>query len=87
MDPPVRRTGVDGQQDRGTFPLSHEFLGYMRGVRRASVTIAMGTLQRAGVITYHRGIVTIVDRPGLEAASCECYAIIAKAFAALSGPA
>lgn len=76
-------------QDRvawATFPLSHEFLGYMLGVRRASVTIAMGTLQRAGLITYHRGIVTVVDRPGLEAASCECYAIIRRAFDELPQP-
>ena len=76
-------------QDRvgpDTFPLSHEFLGYMLGVRRASVTIAMGTLQRAGLITYHRGVVTILDRAGLEGASCECYAIIHRAFAALPFP-
>jgi CRP-like cAMP-binding protein len=74
------RVGLD------TFALSHEFLGYMLGVRRASVTIAMGTLQGAGLITNHRGILTIRDRPGLEAASCECYAAIHKAFAALPGP-
>jgi CRP-like cAMP-binding protein len=66
-----------------TFPLSHEFLGYMLGVRRPSVTIAMGTLQRAGLLTYHRGIVTVTDRAALEAASCECYGAIVKAFAAL----
>ena len=70
-----------------TFPLSHEFLGYMLGVRRPSVTIAMGTLQRAGLLTYHRGIVTLTDRAALEAASCECYAAIVKAFAALPQPA
>lgn len=74
------RVGAD------TFPLSHEFLGYMLGVRRPSVTVAMGTLQRAGLLTYHRGIVTVLDRPGLEAASCECYAIIHRAFAALPDP-
>lgn len=66
-----------------TFPLSHEFLGYMLGVRRASVTIAMGTLQRAGLLTYHRGIITILDRTGLEEAACECYAVIRRAFAIL----
>lgn len=74
------RVGLD------TFPLSHEFLGYMLGVRRASVTVAMGALQRAGLLTYRRGIVTILDRPGLEAASCECYAIIRHAFAELPDP-
>ena len=71
---------------RDTFVLSHEFLGYMLGVRRASVTVAMGALQAAGLIAYHRGTLTIRDRPGLEAASCECYAIIHKAFAALPYP-
>lgn len=68
-----------------TFPLSHEFLGYMLGTRRATVTLAMGTLQRAGLLTYHRGIITILDRPGLEAVACECYAIIRHAFDTLPG--
>lgn len=73
-------------QDRtgaATFPLSHEFLSMMLGSRRASVTLAMGALQRAGLITYRRGIVTIIDRLGLEAASCECYGLIRRAFAPL----
>ena len=55
------------------FHLTHEFLSTMLGVRRASVTVVMGTLHRAGVIEYSRGRVTVLDRPGLEAASCECY--------------
>jgi CRP-like cAMP-binding protein len=66
-----------------TFPLTHEVLGQMLGVRRPSVTIAAGTLQRAGLITYHRGVVTILDRPGLEAAACECYGAIQGQFARL----
>jgi CRP-like cAMP-binding protein len=66
---------------RDSFQLTHEFLGYMLGARRPSVTVAAGILQRAGLITYHRGVVTILDRPGLEAAACECYAIIAAEFA------
>lgn len=73
-------------QDRtgtATFSLSHEFLGIMLGSRRASITLAMSTLQRAGLITYRRGIVTVVDRPGLEAAACECYGIIQRAFGPL----
>jgi CRP-like cAMP-binding protein len=64
-----------------TFLLTHEFLGYMLGVSRPSVTIAAGVLQQAGLIAYQRGVVTILDRPGLEAAACECYAIIAAEFA------
>jgi CRP-like cAMP-binding protein len=55
------------------FPLTHEFLAIMLGVRRASVSVAAEALQRAGVIQYRRGNVAVVDRPGLEAASCECY--------------
>ena len=66
-----------------TFHLTQEFLGYMLGARRASVTVAAGMLQRAGLITYRRGVITILDRPGLEAAACECYAIIRDEFARL----
>lgn len=60
---------VGGRQ----FPLTQEFLAHMLGVRRASVTIAAGMLQKAGFIRYSRGRVTIVDRAGLEQCSCECY--------------
>jgi CRP-like cAMP-binding protein len=55
------------------FPLTQEFVAMMLGATRPTVTIVAGTLQRAGLITYHRGHVTIVDREKLEAASCECY--------------
>jgi len=57
-------------------PLTQEFLSHMLGTRRASVTVAAGILQKAGLIKYARGSVTIADRSKLEAASCECYAII-----------
>jgi CRP-like cAMP-binding protein len=56
-----------------SFPLTQEFVAMMLGATRPTVTIVAGTLQRAGLITYHRGQVTIVDREKLEAASCECY--------------
>jgi CRP-like cAMP-binding protein len=56
------------------FPLTQEFLGQMLGVQRPTVNIAGSTLQRAGLIKYARGRITVVDRPGLEASSCECYA-------------
>jgi CRP-like cAMP-binding protein len=62
------------------FPLTQEFLARMLGVRRASVTAAAGTLQSAGFIRYARGQVTIVDREGLENASCECYRIMRTEF-------
>jgi CRP-like cAMP-binding protein len=55
------------------FPLTQEFVAMMLGARRPTVTIVASTLQKAGLITYHRGRITIVDRQGLEAASCECY--------------
>jgi CRP-like cAMP-binding protein len=57
-------------------PLTQEFLAHMLGTRRASVTVAAGILQKEGLITYQRGHVNIVDRSRLEAASCECYAIM-----------
>jgi len=62
------------------FPLTQEFLAQMLGVRRASVSVAAGVLQRAGFIRYFRGRVAIVDRDGLENASCECYRIIRTEF-------
>jgi CRP-like cAMP-binding protein len=63
-------------QDRmGTdeFPLTQEFVAMMLGATRPTVTVVAGTLQRAGLITYHRGRVTVLDREKLESASCECY--------------
>jgi CRP-like cAMP-binding protein len=63
-------------QDRmaaNEFPLTQEFVAMMLGATRPTVTIVAGTLQRAGLITYHRGRVVVLDREGLESASCECY--------------
>jgi CRP-like cAMP-binding protein len=57
------------------FMLTQEFLAEMLGSRRQTVTVIAGTLQRAGLIRYRRGVMHIINREGLEAASCECYEI------------
>ena len=67
------------------FLLTHEFLAMMLGVRRAGVTVAAGGLQRAGLIRYKRGHVTIQDHQGLLKRSCECYGISKKEFDRLLG--
>lgn len=66
--------------DENTFPLTQEFFGQMLGVRRQAVNVAAGMLQKAGMIQYTRGQITILDRKGLEATACECYRIIVKEF-------
>lgn len=67
------------------FPLTHEFLAQMLGVRRPSVSVVAGILQKAGLISYHRGRITILDRKGLEAASCECYEVVREEYDRLLG--
>src|SRR5919202_3688499 len=62
--------------DSDQFPLTQQFLAQMLGVRRASVGTVASKLRKAGLIRYSRGVITILDRPGLEAAVCECYRII-----------
>lgn len=71
--------------DADEFPMTHEFLSEMLGVRRPSVSVAAEALQSLGVITYHRGRITVLDRAGLEAASCECYRLIRERFDRLPG--
>jgi CRP-like cAMP-binding protein len=72
---------------RATFPLTQEFLAVMLGVRRPSVTAVARHLQQAGLIQYQRGLIHVLDRPGLEAASCECYGVIRREMDRLLGPA
>lgn len=63
--------------------LTHEFIATMLGTRRAGVTVAAGALKQKGLIEYSRGQITITDREGLEAKSCECYRSMKKEFARL----
>ena len=62
------------------FPLTQSYLAIMLGVRRAGVTVAAGALQSAGLITYHRGGIRVIDRVGLETAACECYGLVRRHF-------
>jgi CRP-like cAMP-binding protein len=60
--------------------MTQELIANMLGVRREGVTEAAGKLQRAGLIHYSRGRITVIDRPGLERNTCECYAVVKKEF-------
>jgi CRP-like cAMP-binding protein len=71
--------------DGDSFPLTQEFLGQMLGAHRPTVSIAAGMLQKAGVISYVRGVIRVIDRKGLEEASCGCYHFIAREYARLIG--
>jgi CRP-like cAMP-binding protein len=64
------------RSDGDTFSLTQEVLAEVLGVRRATVTLIDRALQEAGLIAYHRGAITVRDRPGLEAAACEYYRVI-----------
>jgi CRP-like cAMP-binding protein len=67
------------------FPMTHEFMSMMLGVRRAGVTVAAIALQKAGLISYRVGRMRITDRPGLEAVTCECYGVARRAYDSLIG--
>jgi CRP-like cAMP-binding protein len=74
--------------DRSGVPelsLTQDLIAIMLGVRRSTVSIAASTLQRAGVIRYQHGRITIIDRIGLENAACECYEAVASEYRALLG--
>ena len=65
--------------------LTQEFIATMLGTRRAGVTVAAGQLQLDGLIHYKRSFITIVDREGLEAKSCECYRMVVREYERLIG--
>ena len=70
-------------QDRvhaATFPMTQDFMAQMLGVSRPTVSNTASTLQKAGLISYVRGNITVLDRPRLEAATCECYHVIKGQF-------
>jgi hypothetical protein len=63
--------------------MTHDFLGLMLGVRRATVTQTAQVLQKRSLIRYHRGSITVLDRTGLEGAACDCYQLINGEYARL----
>jgi CRP-like cAMP-binding protein len=67
------------------FPMTHEFMSMMLGVRRAGVTVTAGALKHAGLIHYTNGHITVLDRPSLEAMACECYGNVQRQFDQLLG--
>jgi CRP-like cAMP-binding protein len=69
---------VEDRVGESSYSLTQEFLGDMLGARRTTVTLAAGTLQQSGLITYRRGRIRILDRENLEAAACECYQAVRK---------
>ena len=69
--------------DRDELPLTQDFMAMMLGVHRPSITVTAGILQRAGLIRHANGVVTIIDRPSLKAASCECYAAVQRRYSVL----
>jgi hypothetical protein len=66
-----------------TFQLTHEFLAMMLGVQRARVSVTANLLQKAGLINYRHGQVTITDRAGLQESACECYEVMQTEYAKL----
>ena len=71
--------------DNDQFIMTHEFMATMLCVHRPSVTVAAKLLQQAGLIRYGSGCVVVIDRPGLEAAACECHGVIRRQYRKLLG--
>jgi CRP-like cAMP-binding protein len=69
-----------------SFPMRQEFLSTMLGVNRPGVSLAVGTLHRAGLVSHAKGVFKVIDRPGLEAVACECYMHALRRFDWLRHP-
>jgi len=73
------------RMETNVVPVTHEFMGIMLGVRRATVTDVLIPLHEQGLVNNTRGMITILDRPGLEKLSCECYRRVKSEFDRLMG--
>ena len=73
------------QSDR--FLMTQEFMSHMLGVQRPGVSLAIRALQRAGLVQHEKGHMRVLDRPGLEAAACECYGAVQRRYAWLTSSA
>lgn len=71
---------VHDRVGKDKFMITHAFLSELLGVRRQTVSITAAILQKAGYITYRRGLLTILDQEGLESASCECYGVLTTMY-------
>ena len=76
---------ANDRADSDQFPMTHEFMAMMLGVRRSGVTVTAGALKQAGLIAYANGQMTILDRASLEATACECYGTVQRYFQQLFG--
>jgi hypothetical protein len=77
---------MDDRVPQAEFAMTHEFLALMLGVRRQTASAVASHLCRQGWVNYRRGFIEIVDRAGLEGATCECYEVIRDEFARRVGP-
>jgi CRP-like cAMP-binding protein len=77
---------MDDRAQGVSLPYTHEFLSHILGANRKSVTLAAQSMQTAGLISYRRGTIQVLDRVGLENASCECYAVVKARFDAFLSP-
>ncbi len=77
---------MDDRVAQDEFALTHEFMALMLGVRRQTVSAVASDLSARGLVVYRRGFIRIIDRAGLEGATCECYEFIRDEYARLVGP-